>query len=394
MKFTRESCSVDDHRNAMEAAREQAAKATKRQKTSANAVREALEGLEKAVEGAKRDVVAGENVEERVSQLAKEVHALATDEKVSAGQREMQSAVAKLGKAIDKAFMSDISKVCREGKQFDKDTLQEVIAQHFFREGRFEEGDVFVRETGMEPERSLKSEFEEMHGIIDSIENRKVRPALDWAIQHREKLNLEGLPSELEFKLVRLEYIRRLKHEGKMAALQFARENFPQHGMGQMHEISKLMGCLLYENKLEVSPYKQIVLDDMWGDVRKCFLQEYCKTVGHSSVSPLRVVVNAGALALQALLKLTTIMSTAGLSDGDELPVEIPLGPQYVFHSIFTCPVSKEQCTAENPPMRLQCGHVLCKQSIQKLARGGARPFKCPYCPTECLEAKCQQIHF
>lgn len=251
-----------------------------------------------------------------------------------------------------------------------------------------------MRETGMDPDRSLKSEFEEMHGIVDSIEKRRVGPALEWAVQHREKLNPEGLPSELEFKLVRLEYIRRLKEEGKMAALQFARENFPQHGMGQMHEISKLMGCLLYESKLEASPYKQIILDDLWGDVRKCFLQEYCKTVGHSSVSPLRVVVNAGALALQALLKLTTIMSTAGLSDGDELPVEIPLGPQYVFHSIFTCPVSKEQCTAENPPMRLQCGHVLCKQSIQKLARGGARPFKCPYCPTECLEAKCQRIHF
>lgn len=381
----------------MELTHDQAVKVIKRQRTSSSTTKEALDILYEALERARKDLIEmgeEEDPRERLVQLVEEVQSLSTVDKVQAGHKEMQSSVAKLGKAIDKNFLEDISKVCRKGKQFQKDTLHEVIAQHFYREGRFEEGDLFVKETGMDPDVSMKSEFEEMHGILGSIEKQHVEPALQWAVQHRLKLNPNGLPSELEFKLVRLEYMRLLQDEGRMPALKFAKENFPPHGKNRMWEISKLMGCLLYEKKLENSPYKSILFDDVWGDVRKCFLQEYCKTVGHSSVSPLSVVVNAGALALQPLLKLTNIMNTAGLSDDNELPVEIPLGPEYVFHSIFTCPVSKEQCTANNPPMRLQCGHVLCKQSIQKLARAGARPFKCPYCPTECLEAKCKRVHF
>lgn len=50
--------------------------------------------------------------------------------------------------------------------------------------------------------------------------------------------------------------------------------------------------------------------------------------------------------------------------------VEIPLPPHLRFHSTFACPVSKEQGTEENPPTLLQCGHVLCLETIMRLAKG------------------------
>jgi hypothetical protein len=65
----------------------------------------------------------------------------------------------------------------------------------------------------------------------------------------------------------------------------------------------------------------------------------------------------------------------------EQLPVELELGHEFVFHSIFACPVSRDQSSAENPPTMLPCGHVLCKQSVTKLAKGSTRSFKCPYCP-------------
>ncbi len=77
-----------------------------------------------------------------------------------------------------------------------------------------------------------------------------------------------------------------------------------------------------------------------------------------------------------------------------QLPVETPLENAFQFHSIFACPVSREQSTAENPPMLMNCGHVLCKQSIQKLVKGNSRTFKCPYCPLETTSAQCRQIYF
>ncbi len=67
----------------------------------------------------------------------------------------------------------------------------------------------------------------------------------------------------------------------------------------------------------------------------------------------------------------------------EQLPVEIELGPEFVFRSIFACPVSRDMSTPDNPPMLLPCGHVLCEQSVNKLAKTRTRPFKCPYCPQE-----------
>lgn len=69
--------------------------------------------------------------------------------------------------------------------------------------------------------------------------------------------------------------------------------------------------------------------------------------------SPLLVTVAAGCAALPTLLKLASVravqpaagLTAAGGAPGEEgqLPLEIPLGREFVFHSIFACPVSREQ---------------------------------------------------
>jgi hypothetical protein len=84
----------------------------------------------------------------------------------------------------------------------------------------------------------------------------------------------------------------------------------------------------------------------------------------------------AGAAALPTLLKFSQISKKNWTSE-ELLPVEIGLGPEYQFHSTFTCPVSKEQASKTNPPVRLTCGHVICRGSIDGLVKSASTKYVC-----------------
>ncbi|MCO5582988.1 hypothetical protein L7F22_036893 [Adiantum nelumboides] len=103
------------------------------------------------------------------------------------------------------------------------------------------------------------------------------------------------------------------------------------------------------------------------------FQREFTARMGVSRDPPLKVAVEVGAGgALNRIIKVKTLMKERGneWSQADELPVEVPLPPHLRFHSVFTCPVSKEQGTEENPPTMMTCGHVVCLESLNRLAKG------------------------
>ena len=117
---------------------------------------------------------------------------------------------------------------------------------------------------------------------------------------------------------------------------------------------------------------------------------------GMSRQVPLRVIGDiGGGGALARIEKARTVMKErkSEWSQTDELPVcifpllmssvshcpylqiEIQLTPENRYHSIFACPVSKEQSTEQNPPMMMTCGHVITKDSLQKLCKSNGYVF-------------------
>jgi len=163
--------------------------------------------------------------------------------------------------------------------------------------------------------------------------------------------------------------------------------------------------------------------------------REFCRAEEISCDSPLYLVALAGAISFPTLAKLSHILErrlAAGdaaaaqqdargglrsaspglglglgrpkrsLSGGDlvrwkdevqvQLPVELDLGPRFLFYSIFACPVNRDQCTADNPPKLLPCGHVVSDKAIDRICKGNEKRIKCPYCPHESTAFLCRQI--
>lgn len=282
-----------------------------------------------------------------------------------------------------------------------------AIYLHLLREGDFEIAEQFYNEAGPNIETledfDVQQKFEMLDDYLSHIKReRNLNPAIAWAKEHTVELQLKG--SNLEFDLISLQYIWIFQgpevnglpgnHEnGYVGALTFGQKHFRRFIKNYHREINRLSSAVAYHSNIDGSPYFE---DFDWASafnaVAQSFRTEFCAMMGLSAESPLYLAVTAGAISLPDLEKYMTIMKSrrAEWSTKNELPVEIALPEKMRYHQVFVCPVSKEQATKENPPMRMPCGHVLAKQSLVAVSKG--QRFKCPYCPGESYPRDAKEI--
>ncbi|KAJ3193452.1 hypothetical protein HK101_004805 [Irineochytrium annulatum] len=333
------------------------------------------------------------------------------------------------------------------------EALNRAVALHFMREGRFDLADMFAGESGLP--QGLTGEtrvrFREMYQILEGLRSGKMTKAIEWC-ELRSK-QLQALGSALEFQLLRLRFIQILlggsvpshgvgegmdfkteadgmdrmveepildgrvsrndnrgaKVEGGVKnagrenadrALAYARTAFGKFFGSQKKEIQRLMTAVLYPSysRLARSPYADLLDPNLLPDIQTTFTRDFCRLMGLPSDSPLLTSVTIGVNALPTIVKMSSVLrdkGELGKSQRTELPIEIPLLDSQRFHSVFTCPVSKEQATEDNPPMMMVCGHVICKESLGRMSKGSAAArIKCPYCPSESAAAQSVRVYF
>ncbi|RAL17573.1 ubiquitin-protein ligase RMD5 [Aspergillus homomorphus CBS 101889] len=333
--------------------------------------------------------------------------------------KETHSSLNKYSKSLDKLFKDKpLPSTEHDALSSQEHLINRAIAMHLLREGQFSVAATFLGEMAEKkatekqqantanaaenaasildidevPSGEVRKQFATMYYILHELkENNNLLPAIQWARDNDEALAARG--SNLEFELCRLQFVW-LFHggreqqgptpTGRQAALEYARREFHGFVPRYLREVQQLMGAMAFCPNLQGSPYRNIFNNpSAWSDVAHSFTREFCSLLGLSADSPLYIAATAGAIALPTLLKLQTIMKAKRTewTSENELPVEIPLPPSYLFHSIFVCPVSKEQTTDENPPMMMPCGHVIAEESLKRLCKGSR--FKCPYCPSE-----------
>ncbi|CAG7898879.1 unnamed protein product [Brassica rapa] len=314
-------------------------------------------------------------------------------------EKELNVALTKYPKVLEKQLNSDISKAYRHNVEFDTHVVNQIIANFLYRQGMFDIGDCFLAEIGDESECSTRHSFVEMHQIVDAMEKRDLKPALNWAASNSDKL--KQARSDLEMKLHSLRFLEIAKEsQNSQAAINYARKHIAGYAdSSSLYEIQKLFCSLLWSKNIEHSPYSELLSPSRWNNAARELTRQYCNLLlGEPSEGALSTTVTAGTQALPVLLKYMNVTASKKKVDWqsvEQLPVAVELSEEFQFHSVFVCPVSKEQASDENPPMMMSCGHVLCKQTINKMSKNGAKSsFKCPYCPTDVDISRCRQLHF
>lgn len=274
--------------------------------------------------------------------------------------------------------------------------LNQAILMHFARSGHFDIANGFMEEAGISVQAELLEQFSIMYTIVQALHNEDLTPAIEWASSKRTELLDRG--SNLEFVLHKVKFVRTLINtDDPSAALEYARTNLSVFGDRYFLDIARLMSSILYYKNLSGSPYQDLYELPSYEKLSWMFSSEFCFFLGLSPESPIYLAITAGSLALPVLAKLDNLMKTkkAGWTSKDELPTEIPLPPSLIFHSIFVCPVSKEQTTAINPPKVLPCGHVLADNSLKSMRKDMvSHSIKCPYCPMDARYEQAKRVYF
>ncbi|XP_055705198.1 E3 ubiquitin-protein ligase RMND5A [Phlebotomus papatasi] len=321
-------------------------------------------------------------------------------QRLTADHRDLHGTVSKVGKAIDRNFVSDFTATSRTDvftTERNIQLLNTVIAQHFYRQGMEDVADMLIKESSLQHDEISIEPYAELHRTWEAIHNRDLTPALQWATHYSDKL--EAKHSALEFKLHRLAFMQILSRgiEAQKEAISYARTYFAKFVHRFQKDIQSLMGTLMYlPIGIQNSPYRHLMASEMWIEAADSFIKDACSVLGINKDSPLSVVVNAGCTALPALLNLKQVMlsrQVMGIWNGrDELPIEIDLDPDNRYHSIFACPILRQQSSDDNPPMKLICGHVISRDALNKLSSGPI--LKCPYCPMEQSPQDAREIRF
>jgi len=336
--------------------------------------------------------------------------------KIATDHRDLHSTVSKVGKAIDRNFVPDFDSTSREdvfSGPTKENLLHEVVLQHLYRQGQLVIAESLAQEANILEYQAQREPFLEVNAILEALKSQNLGPALDWAARNREALNMRGTArllmgststrpivqqrSSLELRLHKLKFVELLRQGNRLEAIKYARQNFPNFVDGQEREVQSLMGAVMYAGPgLAESPYAHLLDPTHWTEIGDLFLRDACALLGLAVESPLVVAVNAGCVALPALLNIKQVMlqrQVPGVWNAkDELPIEIDLGGECRYHSVFACPILRQQVSDNNPPMRLTCGHCISRDALAKLSQG--HKLKCPYCPIEQNPADARQIFF
>ena len=302
----------------------------------------------------------------------------------------------------------------------DEKLIKEMIVDHLIRKGNAKTVQKYIEESKLELSKLTKEIilFQEYYDIINDLNSHKINKLYDWCIKNKEillknmeeitvkkaKEENENIDKNIYFECVKHNYILLIEDNTKSVqeCVEFSRKHFKPFISNKvcLDEISKLMSRLLFrkakkDENVKNSEIKipnkceKIDLEKGWDYIKNLFIETFLKLNHITKEDTLNTVLLAGRFVLPQVVeseeKLGKDKDKKSMEvdkEKNQLLYSLELPEELIFHNIFVCPVSKEIASSENEPIRLNCGHCICKNSFDKIEKTGARhnQIKCPIC--------------
>jgi len=301
----------------------------------------------------------------------------------------------------------------------DEKLIKELIVEHLIRKGNAKTVQRYLEESKLELDTLNKDImiFQEYYDIINDLNNNKIKKLYDWCTKNRDILlknteNMKGNKGKDEnmenkdiyFECVKYSYNLLLEDDSKTVedCVEFTRKHFKPFisDKNYIKEISKLMTKLLFKKtdkeKSEINTESKIEEKNKGEGnkeglefIKNLFIEKFLKLNHKSRDDTLNTILLAGRYVLPQVVeseeKLAKDKDKKNIEvdkEKNQLMYSLELPEELIFHDIFVCPVSKEIASADNPPIRLNCGHCICKNSFDKIEKSGVRhnQIKCPIC--------------
>lgn len=211
-----------------------------------------------------------------------------------------------------------------------RNALNTAIAEFLLRRGNCAVAESFCAEAAVQHSAELRENFALLNRILAQLRAESTQAALQWA------MNTPAVSQSLVFHLQAFEFVVRVKNGCDAAELvAYAQRTFSAHFATHAEDIRKLMGSVLWRGNIESSPYRSLFdFAAALRAVEKQFAAEFCLCNGLPPACPLEVALNAGAIAIPKLTKISALIREKKIewSQKGELPVKrIP------FSNLFSC---------------------------------------------------------
>lgn len=250
--------------------------------------------------------------------------------------------------------------------------------------------------------KSIYSIFKPMLSITNDMKLGDFIPLLNWI--HENSLKIEGIDPLYELNLL-TEYSIMIMNSNNDHQLPMGFTN----SSPLLTNLSDKWYYNQYQSSLEdISSYIATPIDELISKFRQMYtsVSNEITSLGKlPSASPIDEILTVAHISMDVFAKYcesqksSKSKAVAGATsdnhhdDTKHLPFEVEL-PQWLHHhSIFICPVSREETSIDDPPIYMPCGHMVSTDTMKRLSKNCTRNFKCPYCPQTMTSRQCLDVN-